>query len=336
MSALAAAPALRRPAFEVAFGGSASDWAKALSRVTVEAGLAPAVDAVEVVLAARDDAPRAELDATGSVSLGFEDDGAVKVFTGAVRAVRRTVHGSVRVVATNAGAQLAALRVDQAYEQRSAGDIVTDLASRVGLSAQVDNGADLPYYVVDSRASAWVHIARLAELSGLEAWVEADGTVRFTALQQGAPAQTFGYGADVLELAVVEAPAAVGSVTVVGDGAAGSKGSDAWSWNAKDASPVKGSAGSGDPAVVVRLGALRSSDAVNAAAQAIATKGKLAGLTARLLVGGAPKATVGSTIAIASAPDDALNGSWLVRGVRHRLEKARGYTTQLLIARERP
>jgi phage protein D len=56
-------------------------------------------------------------------------------------------------------------------------------------------------------------------------------------------------------------------------------------------------------------------------------------LTARLLVPGAPKVTVGATVAVAGAPDDKLNGTWLVRGLRHKLVKARGYTTLLLVAK---
>jgi phage protein D len=147
--------------------------------------------------------------------------------------------------------------------------------------------------------------------------------------------QTFTYGQDVLELDALEAPPTAGSVTVVGEGAAGSKGSDAWSWNAKDPAGVTATSGSGDPTLVVAAGALRSADTASAAAEGIAAKAKLGALTARLLVPGAPKAAVCSTIAVAAAPDDVLNGSWLVRGVRHTLVKARGYTTLLLVAKAR-
>src|SRR5207249_3276138 len=133
-------------------------------------------------------------------------------------------------------------------------------------------------------SSAWEHVARLADISGFEAWVDGDELLQFGPLQSGSPAQTFKYGEDVLELNAVEAPPSVGSVTVVGDGAAGSKGSDAWSWNAKDPSSVKSTSGSGDPVVVVRLPAVRSADAVAAAAEGIAAHAKLGGLTARLLV----------------------------------------------------
>ena len=120
---------------------------------------------------------------------------------------------------------------------------------------------------------------------------------------------------------------------VVGEGAAGSQGSDAWNWIVNDSSSVTGNAGSGDPAVLVQDGALRSADAVNGVATGIAAKAKLGALTARLLVPGAPKAAVGSTVAVAGAPDGTLNGSWVVRGVRHRLVKSRGYTSLLLLAK---
>ena len=80
-----ASPAVHKPAFELAFGSSsADDWARALAEVSVEAGLAPAVDVASVVLAARSDAPSAALADTGHVSLGFEDDATVGVFKGAV------------------------------------------------------------------------------------------------------------------------------------------------------------------------------------------------------------------------------------------------------------
>jgi phage protein D len=329
-----ATPAVRKPAFELSFGsGSADDWARTLASVSVEAALAPAVDAAEVVLAARDDAPAVALDDTGDIALGFADE-TTAVFSGAVRAVNRTVSGRTRVVASNGGAALAAFRLDQAYEQQSAGDIVRDLASRTAAdTGTVSDGAKLASYVVDSRSSAWEHVARLATLSGFAAWIDPARGVCFGPLEQGSPAQTFAYGEDILELDAFEAQPAIGTVTVVGEGAAGSKGSDAWSWNAKDPSAVKATTGSGDPALLVQAPALRSSDTASAAAEGIAAQATLGRLTARLLVAGAPQAAVGSTVAVSGAPDDRLNGSWLVRGVRHKLVKARGYTSLLLVAK---
>ncbi len=330
-----AAPAVRKPAFALSFGsGSTDDWARSLATVSVDAGLAPAVDVAEVVLSSRDDAPKVALADTGDVSLGFADASPDAVFKGAVRAVHHTVSGRTRVVASNGGAVLASFRLDQGYEQQNAGDIVRDLTGKASVDVgAIDDGPSLPYYVVDSRSTAWAHIARLAELSGFAAWFAADGGLHFGPLQAGSPAQTFTYGQNILELDAQEAPPLPGTVKVVGEGAAGSQGSDAWSWTVNDASSVSGSAGSGDPAVLLELGALRSADAVNGAANGFAMTAKLGALTGRLLVPGAPKAAVGTTVAVASAPDATLNGSWVVRGVRHKLVKARGYTTLLLLAK---
>jgi hypothetical protein len=333
----AAAPAVRKPAFEVAFGGSSSDdWARALESITVEAGFAPAVDVVDVVLSARSDAPTVALDDTGSVSLGFGDDGPKKVFTGTVRAVHRTVSGKTRVVATNGGAILASLRVDAAYRQQGADSIVQDLASRAGVTtgniASGDAG-DLPSYIADSRRSAWEHIARLGLLDGPDAWIDADGALQYDSPSGGASVQTFEYGKDVIELDAVEMPARVGSAKVVGEGAAGSKGSDAWSWNLKDASSVTATSGSGDPSVLVSAGAARSTQAAQAAADAIVARATLGKVEGRLLVPGAPTAAVGSVVTVSGAPEGSLNADWLVCGVRHRLVKAGGYTTLLVVRR---
>ena len=328
-------PAVRKPAFTVSFGSASSDdWAKSLASVSVEAGLAPAVDVAEVVFSSRDDAPKVSLGQTGSVALGFDDSSPSAVFSGEVRALHHTVSGTSRLLASNGGAALAALRVDQGYEQQGAGDIVKDLAGRTSTTVNATgSGPTLPYYVVDSRSTAWEHVAKLAALSGFAAWLAPDGGLHFGPLQAGSPAQTFTYGQDILAIDAQEAAPLPGEVVVVGEGAAGSQGSDAWSWTINDALPVTGSAGSGDPSVLVQDGALRSADAVNGAAQGIATNAKLGALTARLLVTGAPAATVGATVSVAGAPDDTLNGSWIVRGVRHRLVKTRGYTSLLLLAK---
>ena len=201
-------------------------------------------------------------------------------------------------------------------------------------TAAIDDGPSLPYYVVDSRSTAWEHVARLAALSGFAAWFAADGGLHFGPLQAGAPAQTFTYGQDILELDAQEAAPLPGEVMVVGEGAAGSQGSDAWSWTVKRLAVRDPHRRSRRPdACCSRSARSAAPTRSNGAALGFAATAKLGALTARLLVPGAPSAAVGSTIAVASAPDATLNGSWIVRGVRHRLVKARGYTSLLLLAK---
>ena len=348
-----APPAFRRPVFDVRFGGGAgglgglasaagsllgggaSDpWKQHLVAVSVESGLAPAVDAVEVWLTADPQAPTAALDDEGSVALGYEDDSPVLTFTGKVAGVRRGIDGLTRITATSGGAALARLRVNQSYEDQTAGDVVNDLAGQAEIATgTVEDGVDLPFYVADDRRSAWVHVAALARRSGFLAYVTPEGELYFGPYEPGDPVQTFTYGEDVLRLEAREASPEVGVVTTWGEGSAGSQGKDAWSWLVKDPASVQGSAGGGGPERWVHDPALRSGDAAKTAAQGIADAAGRLQVTGTLLVPGAPAVTAGSTIEIAGAPQEALNGKFLVRWVRHRLAKREGFTTRIAFSK---
>ena len=183
----ASAPAaVRAPVAEVAVGGgSADDWAKVLVSLSVEAAAAPAVGAVELVVGPG--GPGAAVGDTGTVKLGYGDDGPDDVFAGAVHAVHRNLDGSVRVVVADAAAPLAAMRLNQSYEQRSAGEIVKDLAGQAGVSVdRADDGPKLPFYVVDDRSSAWVAHRRPRPVERVRRRVHARGQARRSARPQTA------------------------------------------------------------------------------------------------------------------------------------------------------
>ncbi len=324
MTALASTAAVRVPTCAVGFGGGAlADFVVALR---LSAGLAPAVDAVEVVLGPGASAPA--VGDAGTVELGYDDAGTTLVFTGVVDGVRRALDGTVRVVATGAAAPLARLRVNNAYDGRTAGDVVSDLVSTAGATAgTVQPGISFAYLVVDDRRSGWEHVAALARSCGFLACCTPAGEVAFGPPVPGAPAASFAYAVDVLALEIADAAPNVGAVTAVGEGAAGAQGSDAWSWVLEDASAVTGSSGSGDPTLLVEDGGLRSASAAQAAADGIAATAALLDRTGRLVVPGAPAVAVGSTVAVSGAPDGALDGSYLVRSVRHRLSRAEGFVS---------
>ncbi|MBV9773310.1 MAG: hypothetical protein JO040_05140 [Gemmatimonadetes bacterium] len=338
-------PAVRRPVFEVAFGGGGGGlgglagaaaalggggdpWKASLVSVTVECGLAPFADVAEIELSPDPQAPTVALGDEGSISLGYEDDDAATVFTGKVAAVRRRVGGTTRVTVTNGGAELSRLRVNQGYEGENSGGVVGELAGLAGVDTDtVEDGIDFPYYVVDDRTGGWGHVARLARLSGYLAYLTPDGALYFGPYNEGDPVRTFAYGADLLALEVTEAAPVVTAVTAVGEGAAGSQGEDAWGWLLRDAAAVTRDGGEGDTVRLLTDGALRSGDAAQQAAEGVVTAAGRLALTGRLLAPGAPEVTVGSTVAVSDAPQDALNGSFLVRRVRHRFSKREGFTT---------
>ena len=224
--------------------------------------------------------------------------------------------------------------MNQSYEQQKAGDIVTDLAGRAGVDADtIEDGADFPFYVVDDRRSAYQQIAALARKSGYLAWFNPEGKLSFAPFTAGQAVQTFTYSEDILSLQVADAAPVIGAVTTIGEGAAGSQGQDAWSWLVKDPSSVTGSAGEGEAERQDQDASLRSSDAAQSAADGIADAASLTNFTGTGLVSGAPAVSVGSAIEIADAPQDVLNGLYLVRRVWHRFSKRDGFTTSICFSK---
>ena len=344
-----AAPAVRKPAFAVSFGSGGSGggmvsalgsaigvdlgaggdkWKNAVLSISVEAGLAPSVDAATVSLLTGELAPEYAVDDDGSVSLGYDDSSTDLAFTGKIDSIRYSVAGRSQITATNGGARLSRLRVNQSYEQQKAGDIIKDLTGRVEVDTDtIEDGIDLPFYVVDDRRNAYQHIATLAKKSGLLAFFTTEGKLSVITFADGEPLQTFKYGQDILSLQITDSTPQIGAVSTIGDGAAGSKGADAWGWLVKDPSSVKGSAGDGAANRDFTDSALRSSDAAQTAADAISSGVQMAQSVGRLLVSGAPAVVVGGSIEVTDAPADSMNGKFLVRGLRHLYSKREGFTT---------
>lgn len=322
--------AVRRPVLEAGFGAGVDVdvWKRHVVSITVESGLAPFADEVVVCLSGGGEAPAVAVDDPGTISLGYEDGATELAFTGQVASVHHSVHAITRVTAVNGSALLPQLRVNQSYEQQAAGDVVKDLAGKAGVTTgTIEGGVSLPFCVIDDGQNAYQHIAALSKKSGYLAYFTPEGDLNFTPFIGGQAVQTFGYGEDVLSLHATEASPVVRAVTTVGEGAAGSQGQEAWSWLVKDPSSVMGSAGDGGVGRLIQDASLRSGNAAQSAAEGIANAADRMGLTGELLVPGSPAVVVGSAIAVVDALQDALNGLFLVRRVRHRFSKAEGFTT---------
>lgn len=327
-------PAVRQPSFSIDLGGSVDEWGQTLVSLTVEAGLAPFVDTATIHLADVESAPNVVVADSGTIELGYEDDATELVFTGQVEGARYSVQGGTRITATNGGVSLSKLRVNQSYEKQKAGDIVGDLAGRAEVDTDtIEDGVDFPFYVVDDRRSTYQHVAALARKSGYLAWFSSEGKLGFAPFTAGQAVQTFTYGEDILSLEVTDALPVVSALTTFGEGAAGSQGQEAWSWLVKDPSSVMGSAGAGAPEREVQDPSLRSGDAAQSAAEGLANAADLTKFTGRLLVPGAPAVAVGLAVEVVDAPQDALNGLYLVTGVRHRFSKGEGFTTLIEFAK---
>lgn len=341
-----ATPGVRRPIFELTMGtGPADDWADRVTAARVRCGLAPAAD--EAVIWLHPEGQRPAVGDALSLHLGYAGEtggglasalgalgggsggGPPLVFTGTVTAIEPAL-ASLQVRALNGGAKLQALRVWEMVESQTAGDIVSDLASRAGVTTgAVEGGVSLPAYVLDGRRHAYQHIAVLAQLCGFDAYLTPEDELIFAPFTKTTADHTVVYADDVLELCLEDGAPTVKQVAVIGESPASSQGQETWHWLASDWSSYVGKAGSGDPVLLLQARAARTQEAAQAWADSLldrATRGARRG-TLDLL--GRAEIKVGDAVAMTGAPTEALNGLYQVVAVRHRLDRAAGFLTTL-------
>ena len=103
------------------------------------------------------------------LSLGYED-GMSDVFHGKVEdLIFRTF--DMRIIAYSSTFNLSRVRKDKFYEQRTAGQIVKDLADVAGVDTKdIEDGVKFPYYAVDSNKNAYEHIKELVAVCGYDTY----------------------------------------------------------------------------------------------------------------------------------------------------------------------
>ena len=305
-------------------------WQRSVTAIVCDSHLAPRVDQARILLAYDSQSPTFNLGDSGSIELGYAEDQLYSVFSGAIIGIQSGLERQAALSIGNGGQRLSQLRTNQSFEQQSAGDIVQALADLAEVeTGTVEAGADLPFYVVDDGRNLYQHIALLAEKSGLLASIDGDGKLQFREAPGSAPEQTFHYGVDILQLRLQRSEPPLQQLTLIGAGAAGSQGSDAWSWLVKDPQSISATAGEGASVRLQADPSLRSSDAVQQAAAGKLFFAKQHALKVRLLVLGAPNIRAGSKIEIADAPQAEWNGTAIVESVRHQYSKLKGFTSDI-------
>ena len=282
--------------------------------------------ALDVWLGEPEDISIAPGDAT-KLELGYESD-LTTAFTGVVDRVKPDL-SRLHVQALTDSVKLLRLRVNQVYENQTAGQIVSDLAGQAGVSTgAIQDGLDFPFYVVDDARTAYQHCQDLAERSGFDLFTMPDGKLNFAAFDKAVPDHTFTYAQDVLSLEVASMPPSFERVEVWGESPASSEGSEAASWLVRDFSGSMGAAGGGS---TLRLSdvSIRTKDAAQTSAE-----GRLATISRRATFGvaivlGSPEVAPGDSVTFRQAPDDRLGGVFQVKRVTHRFSKAGGFLTRL-------
>ncbi len=322
---------MRIPTYKLTLGtttidsGSVSS-ADPLVRLSTDADLETPAAALEVAIAN----PQGISVSVGDrASLELGDDTALHtVFTGRVDRVEPGLE-RLRVTALSEVTKLLRLHVNQVYENQTAGGVVADLAAQAGVAtATVDDGLDLPAYVVEDRRSAYHQCRDLAERTGFDLYSTPEDELTFAAFAKAAPDHVLRYGQDLLAARVAQAAPSSGKVEVWGESPASAEGAEAASWLAHDFSSARGSAGSGglrrldDPAI-------RTKEAAAASAEGrLGAIGRRASFGATVVLGAA-QLVLGDAVSLLGSPGDRLGGVFQVRRVSHRLSARRGFTTRL-------
>lgn len=293
---------------------------------------------------------RAGIAVGDEVSLALGHDGEEEtVFTGAVETVRPAI-SDVVVRALGRTRDLLKLRASATYVNQSAGSIARDLIGQAGLSAgTVDDGPLLPRYVVDRALSAHTHLKELADRLGYELYADRDGNIMFHPLGPaanldalggtlgavaGAGGESYAFGQQLLSAATGRRDVAWGTVEVGGESPMSGQGDTTEHWLTTNDADYRGSAGNGEPTLLVRDPAARTKDLADRFA---AGRLAVAARTARevsITVLGRPQVDLGNTIAVADVPDETVNGSGYVRAIRHRFDNEAGYLTEMRISVE--
>ena len=277
-----------------------------------------------------EEAQAKRLDDEAVIELGYAgNSGLTQVMAGTVVTVEPDLT-TARVVGHCAVQALLRTFVDQTYESKTAGQIVSDLADKAGMDvATAEDGITFPAYVIHGRRTIYHHMRELADLCGFDLYINADGELVFEEFVSGNTVHVFEYTKHILELDVLQAPKRAALVEAWGESPTGSQGEEAWAWLTKDFSGSKGTAGSGDPKLLLERAALRTADAARTAAEAALTAIQRRTLRGRLLVTGQPQVKLGDAIRLRDVPNDALNETFQVRSVIHRITKIGGFTTTI-------
>jgi hypothetical protein len=296
------------------------------------------------------------------VSLGYdEDDELTQVIVGSVVTVEPKIT-TKRVIAHSAAAILLQTFVDQTYESKNAGQIVRDLVEKAksgrssstdalpiggsvgaaansaiaGLTNQTplevetaDDGIQFPAYVIDSDRSVYHHMHDLAQLCGFDLYINSNGKLVFEKFVSGKIVHVYEYAKHIIELEVQRLPPRAEQVEAWGESPAGRGGAESWAWLTNDFTNARGSAGSGDPKLLLERPALRTRAAARTAAEAAFTDIQRRTLQGTLLVLGDAKVKLGDAIRLANLPDESLSQIYQVRGVTHRMTKLGGFTTTI-------
>jgi len=312
-----------KPSYKIQIGSETFEPSTSSDVVSVRVNLdmdTPA-DRFETVFNASDKSSRLKKGDDASISLGYEEN-LVNVFKGAIDTIEPDI-SKIVIAGLSFVSRLLDLRMNQVYENQSAGSIVYDLAGRAGVkTAEVSDGLRFPMYAIDDTKNAYEHIRDLAEKCGFDVYMTSDNKLVFKKYERKSP-HTFEYGKDITHAEVDDQEPVAVRVLVHGESPSSFKGADTSHWLTKR--EVEGVVGSG-AGLLIQDPTVKDKDTAERVAKAKldVLKRSLSGTVKTI---GRAEVKLGDTIKIEEMPSALMNGEFQVRSVEHFLSKTEGFTT---------
>lgn len=264
-----------------------------------------------------------------SVELGWDGE-TETVFSGIIETVDRGID-QLEVVCLGQQSKLMKTRADKVLVSQKAGQVVTALAGEAGVQTEtIEDGIDLPVYLVDSSVNLHEHCLSLARRCGFDLYTNEKGKLIFSRFNVTAADHTFRYREQILG-ASIEKGTPRDEVTVVPESPASSSGDETVSWLIKDPAPHTAKAGGGASALLVSDPMLRTKEAADSAAKAQLYFSQRDALAGSLKLMGTPEIQLGEAVALKDLPDDEVNQLYQVMAIRHCLNKRRGFYTDVVL-----
>lgn len=328
-----------RPAYRVTIGDRVVDTtdeprASTAVEVTVRLDMDTPADAFTLLQGQVGGLPATTGD-DAEIALGYADDdnALVTVLTGVVVAVEPGIE-TQRITGHSTQDRLLRWFADTTFQDVTAGDVVRALAADAGMDvARVDNGIDLPAYVVDGRRNASRHVRDLSALCGFDTYTAPGGGLVFEPFAGQRTVHVLEFGEHILELEMTRDRPSAATVEAFGESPGSSRGDESWAWLTKDFTARKGAAGSGDPVLLLERPALRTAAAAATAAAAVQASLAHASLRGRVRVQGRPQVALGDVLRLEGFPATFQTGdvddNYQVRGVKHSITKVAGFVSDL-------
>ncbi len=310
-------------------GATAASWADHLLSLSLHQGFAPAVDYLDLMIAATEGAPEAEIGDQGTLAIGVTD-AFDELFTGKIIAIERRGDSIRRYRLGNGSHSLAQSRINQSVNNMSVEDAINFASSQFNYPPQADIGGNddaLLQVVFNDAASVWEHIAYLAGLRGANLWFDSSDQLQLAdQLEQGDRVATYTWGQDLLEANLWQRTPHSGVTTAYGNDYM----NDQFILR-KQSNPNKAEQGEGAPHRFYRDGLLQSQQDLTMRAASASVNGHRQTSLSEVVVSGTAAVGPGRVIELSSLPGGG-DGNYLIHHVQHTFDHLNGWQSRLSVS----